>query len=431
MTRGTFLVLLVSTCKTFGQDPPCNDYAVNDCAQDEGAEIISFNTGSQLKCQQHCELFDDCQFYSFHKKPTQNVDCHLFNEPFNVYLNHCDVRMGPLNQSPPAKCMNPEENSCEIQQHENCNLWGVVKESDIPAQDSTTCEAFCKLNQDQCKYWQWFREKGTCNLLDSAQKECNIVFGPREGAPGDCGTTEKPPDTTTGSTASPGVCGIECPTDGLQLFPDCENCNQFYECYNGVLTSKVCPNCYHYDEDKEYCNQPTQVDCGDRTPEEDCSAATKPGDCPYDNGYFKDMHNCGRYFVCVNGEPTSNSCSNSTFAGLYDYNLEWCNFPDKVDCEDRPICTGEPPEYKNCQCQGAETVPDFSCPSSGLAVFVDPFNCQHIMVCKDGGVIQDAYCEDGMYGNDQTGTCVAGDGSQCGGRPICNDKINSKDCYCV
>jgi len=426
------LCLLFLSSLASAQDSPCNDYAVNDCTQDPDAEFLAFNTGSQLKCQMHCEIEEECLFYAFHKKPSQNVDCHLFKEPFSVYASHCDVRTGPLNQSPPAKCLSPDENSCEIEQHENCNLWGKILESQLASPDVSTCEALCKINQGEgCKYWEWSREKKTCNLYDSGEKQCNIAFGPSDGAPGDCGTTDPPASTTEGSTASQGTCGITCANEGLELFADCENCGGFYECYNGVLTSQMCPNCYLFDETKGYCNQPSQVTCGSRPEDPDCNAETKPGDCPYDNGYFKDVHSCDRYFICVNGEASSLSCSNSTFTGLYDYNLEWCNFPDKVNCEERPICTGEPPEYKNCQCQGAEKVPDFSCPASqNVEVFIDPYNCQHVIVCQGGAQVQDAYCDDGMYGNEQTGTCVAGDGNVCGGRPICNDKQNTQDCYC-
>ena len=404
-----FLFLFLSS--SMGQESPCNDYAVNDCTQDPDAEFLAFNAGSQVKCQKHCEIQEECQFYAYHKKPTQNVDCHLFAEPFHVYAGHCDVSTGPLNQDPPGSCLTPQENSCEIEQHENCVLYGKILESNIQSPDVVTCEAFCKINQGEgCKYWEWSRERAACNLYDSAEKQCNIVFGPRNGAPGDCGTTTTG-TTTTGSTAQPGTCGVTCPEEGLQLFADCDNCGGYLECYNGVMSTKTCPNCYLFDEGKGYCNQPTQVSCGDRPEDENCSAETKPGDCPYDNGYFKDAHNCGRYFVCKNGMSETFSCKNATFDGLYDYNLEWCNWPEKVDCEDRPICGGEPPEYTNCQCQGAETVTEFSCPNTpNVEFFIDPFNCQHMIVCHGGSQIHDAYCWDGQYFNYQSGTCVTGDG---------------------
>ena len=90
-----FLFLSSSMC----QESPCNDYAVNDCTQDPDAEFLAFNAGSQVKCQKHCEIQEECQFYAYHKKPTQNVDCHLFAEPFHVYAGHCNVSTGPLNET--------------------------------------------------------------------------------------------------------------------------------------------------------------------------------------------------------------------------------------------------------------------------------------------------------------------------------------------
>merc|ERR1719450_252111 len=224
-------------------------------------------------------------------------------------------------------------------------------------------------------------------------------------------------------------CDVTCPPSGLEIFADCNNCGGYLECYNGVMTTKTCPNCYLFDESRGYCNQPTLVDCGDRPEDENCAQPTKPGDCPFEFGYFKDVHNCARYFMCVDGEAISMSCTTETFSGLYDYQLEQCNTPDKVDCEERPICTGDPPEYNNCQCQDTETVTDFACPDDpGVEVFVDPYNCQHIIVCQ-GGYQEDYYCEGNQYGDDMTGTCKD-DPTVCRGKPICNDIQNSKDCYC-
>jgi len=428
MLRVLSLLLLVIYGAS-SEKPVCQDYAFKDCLQDEEAEFVAFNTGSQLKCQKHCEIEEECQFYSFHHRPTQNVDCHLFREPFSAYINHCNTRSGPPDDVP-SSCLTPKENSCEIEQQENCVMYGQVIESDLDSPSVEICAALCKTNEARCKYWEWDKESKLCSFYDSIDKQCNIIHGPRDGEPGDC-STDPTTATTEGSTASQGTCGITCPPNGMQLFADCENCGGYYECFNGVMTQKPCPNCYLYDIEKEYCNQPTQVSCGDRPQDDNCNAETKPGDCPFDNGYFKDQHNCAKYFICVNGEATSMSCTNATFNGLYDYNLEWCNWEDKVDCEDRPICSEGPPTYKNCQCQGADKVTDFHCPNdSGVQVFIDPFNCQHIIVCQGGNQVQDAFCDDGMYGDEKTGTCVNGDGSICGGRPICRDKKASEDCYC-
>ena len=116
MVKDIYVLILVALAAT--QESPCNHYGVNDCSQDTYAELIAFNTGSQLKCQKHCEIEESCQFYAFHKNPSQKVDCHLFREPFTVYASHCTVRTGPINNGEsPTKCLTPEENSCQVEQN--------------------------------------------------------------------------------------------------------------------------------------------------------------------------------------------------------------------------------------------------------------------------------------------------------------------------
>merc|ERR1719193_116302 len=156
------------------------------------------------------------------------------------------------------------------------------------------------------------------------------------------------------------------------------------------------------------------------------------GDCPSDeDGYFQDVHNCGRYFFCRSGVSTSQSCSNSSWSGLYEDNLEECRPPEEVDCKERPVCVGDPPEYNNCRCQGGEVVNDFVCPlHPSVEVFNDPFNCQHLIICLTGAQLGELFCEDGHYADERSGTCIPGDGRGCGGRPICRDKEDSRDCYC-
>ena len=173
------------------QHPPCTDFAVNECAKEQDGEISSFNAESQLSCQQSCKITDDCLFYAFHKIPVMDVNCHLFKEPFHVYLDHCDIHSGPPIQNPPSKCFNPDENSCEVAQFEDCVLLGTVLEMNIAASDVTTCEELCRLHKGgRCRYWEWSRERKTCDLYDSTDKVCNIRLGSRDFTPQQCGDTQ-------------------------------------------------------------------------------------------------------------------------------------------------------------------------------------------------------------------------------------------------
>ena len=192
MTRMYLLALLyLLPVLVRSEDPPCTDYAVTECNKDENAELFSLDAESQANCQQFCEDAKDCLFYAYYKTTVMNVNCHLFREPFHVYLDHCDVHSGPLNQNPPSKCFNPDGNSCEVEQFEDCVLYGTVLERNIAAPDVTICEEFCRLNEGGgCRYWQWNREKESCDLFDSADKVCNIVFGPKDFTPQQCQSTE-------------------------------------------------------------------------------------------------------------------------------------------------------------------------------------------------------------------------------------------------
>ena len=191
--------------------------------------IFSLNAGSQEKCQEFCNVMNNenynCQFYAFYKKPIQNVDCHLYDEPFSAYINHCDRRIGPRNKETPSTCFNPQENSCEISQNENCNLFGRILESNLATPSPQICQEVCSINAD-CMYWEWSHEKQICNLYDSDEKQCDIVFGPR----GDCTsmptttrtstTTARPPSTTNASGPSePGtLCKRKIMKQGYNFF---------------------------------------------------------------------------------------------------------------------------------------------------------------------------------------------------------------------
>merc|ERR1711872_1007822 len=186
--QGIALFLLLPCC-AMSQVSLCHDYAVNECNKDKDGELLTLNAASQLNCHEYCKITEGCLFYSFYEKPIQNVNCHLFGEPFHVYLNHCDVHSGPLTQNPTSKCLNPEENSCELNHYEECVLYGTALERKLAAPEVSVCEEFCRINQGQgCKYWQWNRERETCDLFDSAEKRCNVKFGPKQFSPDECGS---------------------------------------------------------------------------------------------------------------------------------------------------------------------------------------------------------------------------------------------------
>ena len=65
------------------------------------------------------------------------------------------------------------------------------------------------------------------------------------------------------------VLGQSCPPEGVQYFPDNEQCDKYYECRNGVGSEKLCPDGLLFNDqitDGRYpCFYPPEVDCGSRS----------------------------------------------------------------------------------------------------------------------------------------------------------------------
>ena len=76
---------------------------------------------------------------------------------------------------------------------------------------------------------------------------------------------------------------------------------------------------------------------------------------------------------------------------LYDPEHNWCNFPTKVDCGDRPICDRND---ENCDEPAVSTTPkddDFECPEEA-GYFGDPKNCIKYYHCYNGIVEEHITC---------------------------------------
>jgi len=419
----------------------CSEFFVGQCSGDLSAEVIQFNTQTQDRCQGHCELYDIqgpqyCEFYSFHATPTQGVDCHLFNEPFHAYVNHCNLVGGPKREGAAqgSSCFEATGDSCEVSQLQDCNFDGSIIEGTDAAPTALDCEKVCGGYPD-CKLWTFEKEQERCNLYNDDGKRCKVAFGPHSGSPTECGNTIStlaptvPPPTV--QPPSPNF----CPDVGLSLHPDPENCGRYLECFNGVMTSVRCPYCNFYDQDKKQCNQPPTVDCGSRPkpPVEDtCDTCTPTanGRCPCPWGYFPDQYDCDHYVYCQGTEtPVENDCESTVTDGLYNPDLIQCDYDYRVTCGKRPICRG--PNYTQCQCQGAEPVAPKDCSSTqGIYVLEDPYNCQHFTVCMNGDILEDVWCDAGSFFPSGAQECKPGDGSVCNGRPICSDIKGGRDCTC-
>jgi len=422
----------------------CSEFFVGECTGDEPGEINQFNVGSQEKCQAFCQLNDYttpsfCEFYSFHTDPSQGVDCHLFKIPFKAYVNHCNVVGGPKREGADqgSSCLGASGDTCEVSQSQDCTFYGKILEVSDSPPTLLDCEKFCGAIPE-CQLWTFEKEQRRCNLYDNAEKLCNVAFGPHSGSPEDCGLnpapTQDPPITIP--PPSPDF----CPDVGLELHPDPDHCERYWECFNGVLTSVECPYCDYFDEEKGQCNQPPTVECGEREEPEasdTCDSCTPSanGRCPCPWGYFPDLYDCDHYVYCEGTDtPVENDCSDTVDNGLYNPELIQCDFDYRVSCGKRPICRG--PNYTQCQCQGAEPVAPRDCSSTqGVYILEDPYNCQHFQVCMNGAQVDEQWCPEGSYFPNGAQECKPGDGSVCNGRPICGRRDEATgnpvhDCTC-
>ena len=166
---------------------PCYDYSLDGCTGDHGGVIVALNVDTEENCHALCAFVfpNECQFYSFHKHPTHELNCNIYRTPFQSYINHCKERGGPLRHGQSFPCLTPTENTCEIKQNEKCYYRGTIFESKLDAPNETVCALACEINFKQfklsgkgaeCRYWKFDKERSTCELFDSNEKDCSIVL---------------------------------------------------------------------------------------------------------------------------------------------------------------------------------------------------------------------------------------------------------------
>uniref|UniRef100_A0A2A4JQJ5 Chitin-binding type-2 domain-containing protein n=1 Tax=Heliothis virescens TaxID=7102 RepID=A0A2A4JQJ5_HELVI len=195
---------------------------------------------------------------------------------------------------------------------------------------------------------------------------------------------------------------FKCPNKDGQ-YEDSVQCDKFYECVDGVATTKLCPDGLVFDptiRKINKCDQPFNVDCGDRT---ELQPAKPNSQCPRRNGFFAhpDPSVCNIFFNCIEGEATEVKCT----AGLhFDEYSGTCVWPDSAG-------------RQGCQEQEKKTKDGFQCPTQqqvdaqGQAVahpkFPHPTDCQRFYVCLNGVEPRDLGCQTGEVYNEESQKCDA------------------------
>jgi len=173
-----------------------------------------------------------------------------------------------------------------------------------------------------------------------------------------------------------------CDTNGA--FPDPDQCDKYWECRGGNLTSHLCPDGLVYDlttsvasfqvgtgappSDGSRCSYPFAIDCTSRT----LLQPPQPRDnCPRQNGYFPVDGTCDQYWFCGGDKPaTIHICPVTLVFAPDQGRCTWKGEANRPDCEE------------------ADTFhQDFLCPESGFGEYLrypDPADCRAYYVCVQG-----------------------------------------------
>ncbi|KAK9692822.1 Chitin binding Peritrophin-A domain [Popillia japonica] len=192
-----------------------------------------------------------------------------------------------------------------------------------------------------------------------------------------------------------------CP-ERTGFFPDLEECDLYYICSKGDYEQRLCPDGLVFDDsdpNKERCDIPANIDCGDRTVLQEPKPS--PG-CPRANGYYRhtDPLACDKFFNCVDGVPHELSCPPgliyddiaSTCAWITDANRKDCKKPKKDALEDGFVCPDE-----------AVMGPDGR--KLPHPTYPHPEDCQKFYICRNGVMPQKGSCSGGKVYNVDLLTC--------------------------
>lgn len=143
---------------------------------------------------------------------------------------------------------------------------------------------------------------------------------------------------------------FECDPEVNGAFPHEEDCQKYYDCWNGTATLLSCSDLMLFDLKYAGCNFAQDVDCGNRTrpggvptqkpPPEPTTPAgpvptEEPGfECPKPEGLFEDPEDCASFYQCYGEISWHQRCSPNLY---FVEAAQSCDYLENVDCGDRPI----------------------------------------------------------------------------------------------
>merc|ERR1711973_241954 len=214
--------------------------------------------------------------------------------------------------------------------------------------------------------------------------------------------------------------GSDCPHDAsIHRMADPDDCTSYWWCADSCPAKRKCERNYLFSSQLQLCTGNTKGDCGDRPckdpmhcPSEHPTTptgppTTTPCDHTFDcvaagNGWFGDSYNCRKYWHCYEGVGEHMICKDGL---LYNDVLIQCDYPDRVDCGDRPIC-GPCDEDCVTQPEPVTTTPAPTCKHECTTDGLFAEGCCENTFCQcyghHGYVL---HCEPGLVFNEVTKTC--------------------------
>ncbi|KAF2883115.1 hypothetical protein ILUMI_23056 [Ignelater luminosus] len=185
----------------------------------------------------------------------------------------------------------------------------------------------------------------------------------------------------------------QCP-EPYGYFADAEQCDKYYECSDGQITEKLCPDGMVFNDfssEYEKCDLPFNIDCTQRPKLQ----TPQPSDhCPRKNGYFghEETNICDQFYYCVDGKFNMITCPSGL---VYNENTGICTWPDEA-------------KKKGCS---SKEVFQFDCPKVNESIAIthprypDPEDCQYFYVCINGDTPRRNGCKLGQAFDDRSKKC--------------------------
>ncbi|XP_011202016.1 protein obstructor-E [Bactrocera dorsalis] len=185
----------------------------------------------------------------------------------------------------------------------------------------------------------------------------------------------------------------ECP-EANGFFPDLEQCDKYYSCYEGKPTERLCADGMvfnDYSPLEEKCDLPYNIDCSKRSK---LQTPQPSQHCPRKNGYFghEEKGVCDKFYYCVDGQFNMITCPQGL---VFNPKTGICTWPDEVG-------------VKGCNSQD---IFEFECPKVNESVavthprYADPDDCQFFYVCVNGEIPRRNGCKLGQVFDEEKKHC--------------------------